>query len=124
MGGTDKPGNPRRHPSAAEAAAGQELRLGVGLHLLSIAPFGSVAAFSVIAVASWTAAVVIGLIPAGLLVPFIWATRRGFDAEPALFFWPFAEITCAALVLMEGVALVGREAARDRRLVAARQGVR
>lgn len=66
-------------------------------------------------------AVVIGLIPVGLLILCIWATVRGFSAEPALFFWLFTEIAFAALALalvlgrvqypetMDDIALGGRE---------------
>lgn len=66
-------------------------------------------------------AILVGLVPVGLLVLCIWATMRGFGTEPALYFWLFTEIAFAALALallfgrvqysefMEDVALSGRE---------------
>ncbi len=66
-------------------------------------------------------AVALGLIPVALLVLCTWATMRGFDTEPALYFWLFTEVTFAALALalvlgrveypesMRSVALSGRE---------------
>lgn len=49
-------------------------------------------------------ALVVGLVPVGLLILSIWATVRGFDTEPALYFWLFTEIAfgAAALVLVFG----------------------
>jgi hypothetical protein len=49
-------------------------------------------------------ALVIGLVPVGVVVLSIWATLRGFDDSPALFFWLFTEIVfaVAALALVIG----------------------
>jgi len=66
-------------------------------------------------------AIVIGLVPAGVVVLSIWATMRGFSDGPALYFWLFTEIVFAAAALalvlgrvqwpefMESIALKGTE---------------
>lgn len=66
-------------------------------------------------------AIVIGLVPAGVAVLSVWATLRGFDDGPALYFWLFTEIVFAAAVLalvmgrvqwpefMDNIALKGTE---------------
>lgn len=66
-------------------------------------------------------AIALGLIPVAILVLCTWATMRGFDTEPALYFWLFTEITFTALSLalvagrvrypefMENISLGGQE---------------
>lgn len=44
-------------------------------------------------------ALVIGLVPVGLLILCIWATVRGFGTEPVLYFWLFTETAFGAVAL-------------------------
>jgi len=66
-------------------------------------------------------AVAIAAIPVAVAILSIWATLRGFDDGPALYFWLFTEIVFAASALalvlgrmqwpefMDGIALKGTE---------------